>query len=101
MPVSTPVIHVVDEVIVGRPFKVSCEAENGTLPITYTLLKARTSMAERRVVEAADKALFSINSISSPEEIHSFSCQAQNQGPSISSTSLPLRAEVIGKRTKP
>ncbi|XP_077069995.1 platelet endothelial cell adhesion molecule isoform X2 [Siphateles boraxobius] len=101
VPVSTPVIRVVDKVIVDRPFKVLCEAENGTLPITYTLLKARMSMDERRVVEAADKALFSINSISSPEEIHSFTCQAQNQGPSISSTSQPLKAEVIVPVSKP
>jgi len=101
VPVSGPVIRVVDKVIVGRPFKVSCESENGTLPIIYTLLKARMSMAEKRVDEAADKALFSIDSISSPEEIYSFTCQAQNQGPSISRTSQPLTAEVIGKRTKP
>lgn len=99
MPVSTPVIRVVDRVIVGRPFKVLCEAENGTLPITYTLLKAHRPVGERRVVEAADKALFSNNNISSPEEIHSFKCQAQNQGRLISSE--PIRAEVIGKRTKP
>lgn len=101
MPVSTPVIRVVDKVIVGRPFKVLCEAENGTLPIKYTLWKARMSVAEKSVVEATDKALFSNNNISFPEEIHSFKCQAQNQGPSISRASHPLRAEVIGKRTKP
>ncbi|KAK7174197.1 hypothetical protein R3I93_001404 [Phoxinus phoxinus] len=101
VPVSTPVIRVIDKVIVGRPFKVSCEAENGTLPITYTLLKAHISLAERRVVEATDKALFSIDSISSPEEIYSFTCQAQNQGPSVSSTSQPLRAEVIVPVSKP
>ncbi|XP_039509987.1 platelet endothelial cell adhesion molecule isoform X5 [Pimephales promelas] len=101
VPVSGPVIRVVDMVIVGRPFKVSCESENGTLPIIYTLLKARMSMAEKRVDEAADKALFSIDSISSPEEIYSFTCQAQNQGPSISRTSQPLTAEVIVPVSKP
>ena len=101
MPVSTPVIRVVDKVIVGWPFKVLCESENGTLPITYTLLKARVSVAVRRVVEATDKALFSIDYISSPEEIHSFTCQAQNQGTSVSNASYPLKAEDIGKRTKP
>lgn len=100
MPVSVPVIRVVEKVIVSRPFKVLCEAENGTLPITYTLLKARMSVDERRVVDSTDKALFTIN-ISHPDEINSFTCQAHNQGPSIRSqkTSQALTAEVIGKRT--
>ncbi|XDV13930.1 hypothetical protein PO909_002228 [Leuciscus waleckii] len=100
VPVSTPVIRVVDRVIVGRPFRVLCEAENGTLPITYTL-KSHMSEAERRVVEATDKALFSNNYISSPEEIHSFTCQAQNEGRSIRIASHPLRAEVIVPVSKP
>lgn len=100
VPVSYPVIRAVEKVIVGRPFKVSCEAENGTLPITYTLLKDHVSVDEKRA-EAAHKALFSINSISHPEEIYRFTCQAHNQGPSIKKNSQSLRTDVIGKRTTP
>ncbi|XP_067313379.1 platelet endothelial cell adhesion molecule isoform X2 [Pseudorasbora parva] len=101
VPVSTPVIRAVDKVIVGRPFNILCEAENGTLPITYSLLKARMLVTERRVVEETDKAFFSINYISSPEEIYTYTCQAHNQGPSIIMTSPPLRAEVIVPVSKP
>ncbi|XP_051743821.1 platelet endothelial cell adhesion molecule isoform X2 [Ctenopharyngodon idella] len=100
VPVSFPVIRAVEKVIVGRPFKVLCEAKNGTLPITYSILKARMTVDEGRV-EAAHKALFSIKSISHPEEINSFTCQVHNQGPSIRRTSQPLTAEVIVPVSKP
>ncbi|KAK9978222.1 hypothetical protein ABG768_019983 [Culter alburnus] len=100
VPVSYPVIRAVEKVIVGQPFKVSCEAENGTLPITYTLLKDHVSVDEKRA-EAAHKALFSINSISHPEEIYRFTCQAHNQGPSIKKNSQSLRTDVIVPVSKP
>ncbi|XP_067238833.1 platelet endothelial cell adhesion molecule isoform X2 [Chanodichthys erythropterus] len=100
VPVSYPVIRAVEKVIVGRPFKVSCEAENGTLPITYTLLKDHVSVDEKRA-EVAHKALFSINSISHPDEIYRFTCQAHNQGPSIRKKSQFLRADVIVPVSKP
>ncbi|XP_048040762.1 platelet endothelial cell adhesion molecule isoform X2 [Megalobrama amblycephala] len=100
VPVSYPVIRAVEKVIVGRPFKVLCEAENGTLPITYTLLKDHVPVDEKRA-EAAQKALFSINSISHPDEIYRFTCQAHNQGPSIRKSSQFLRADVIVPVSKP
>ncbi|XP_016098043.1 platelet endothelial cell adhesion molecule-like [Sinocyclocheilus grahami] len=99
VPVSAPVLRAVNKVIVGKPFRVSCESENGTFPITYTLLKTSVPVDYRTVVEAADRAIFNITSISFPEEIYSFICQASNHVPSFSNTSEPLRAPVIGKRT--
>ncbi|XP_016297205.1 platelet endothelial cell adhesion molecule-like isoform X4 [Sinocyclocheilus anshuiensis] len=95
VPVSAPVLRAVNKVIVGKPFRVSCESENGTFPITYTLLKTSVPVANRTVVEAADRAIFNITSISFPEEIYSFRCQASNHVPSFSKTSEPLRAPVI------
>ncbi len=99
VPVSAPVLRAVNKVIVGKPFSVLCEAENGTLPITYTLLKTRDRVDYRTVVEAADRAIFNITSINFPEEIYSFTCQAHNRGSSFSRNSEPLRVPVIGKRT--
>ncbi|XP_042576835.1 platelet endothelial cell adhesion molecule-like isoform X2 [Cyprinus carpio] len=101
VPVSAPVVYAVDEVIVGKTFRISCEAENGTLPITYTLLKTRIPVAHRRVVEAADRAIFNITSISFPEDINTFTCQAYNGGSSFSKTSEPLRAPVIVPVSRP
>ncbi|XP_051572371.1 platelet endothelial cell adhesion molecule isoform X2 [Myxocyprinus asiaticus] len=101
VPVSAPVIRAVGKVIVGRSFKVLCEAENGTLPITFTLMKGHSPLADVTVVEAADKAFFDITYISSPQEIYSFNCQAHNQGPSLSMVSGPLRAPVIVPVSKP
>uniref|UniRef100_A0A672S9F7 Platelet endothelial cell adhesion molecule n=1 Tax=Sinocyclocheilus grahami TaxID=75366 RepID=A0A672S9F7_SINGR len=101
VPVSAPVLRAVNTVIVGKPFRVSCEAENGTLPITYTLLKTRAPVAYRTVVEAANRAIFNITSISFPEEIYTFTCQAFNRGSSFSRTSEPLRAPVIVPVSRP
>ncbi|XP_051994612.1 platelet endothelial cell adhesion molecule isoform X2 [Xyrauchen texanus] len=101
VPVSAPVIRAVSKVIVGRSFKVLCEAENGTLPISYTLMKGHSRVADVTVVEAADRAFFDITYISSPQEINNFTCQAHNQGPSLSMHSGPLRAPVIVPVSKP
>ncbi|XP_016297200.1 platelet endothelial cell adhesion molecule-like isoform X1 [Sinocyclocheilus anshuiensis] len=101
VPVSAPVLRAVNKVIVGKPFRVSCESENGTFPITYTLLKTSVPVANRTVVEAADRAIFNITSISFPEEIYSFRCQASNHVPSFSKTSEPLRAPVIVPVSRP
>ncbi|RXN29454.1 platelet endothelial cell adhesion molecule-like protein [Labeo rohita] len=101
VPVSIPVLRAVNKVIIGKPFNVSCEAENGTLPIIYTLLKNHARVAYRRVTEAANRAIFNITSISSPEEIYSFTCLAYNRGPSYSMFSEPLTAPVIVPVSKP
>ncbi|XP_057203130.1 platelet endothelial cell adhesion molecule isoform X2 [Triplophysa rosa] len=95
VPVSAPVINAVGNVIVGRPFRVLCKTENGTLPITYTLLKDRSPVAKRTVTEAAGMAIFDITSISYPLEINRFTCQAFNQEASPSRSSSPLTAPVI------
>ncbi|XP_059406154.1 platelet endothelial cell adhesion molecule isoform X2 [Carassius carassius] len=101
VPVSAPVVRAVDKVIVGKPFRVSCEAESGTLPINYTLLKTQVPVAHRTVVTAADRAIFNITSISFPEDINSITCQAYNRGSSFSRTSEPLRSPVIVPVSRP
>ncbi|XP_073690535.1 platelet endothelial cell adhesion molecule isoform X2 [Garra rufa] len=101
VPVSAPVLRALDKVIVGKPFRVSCEAENGTFPITYSLLKNHAAMTYRTVVEAAERAIFNITSISFPEEIYSFTCEAYNHGPSFSRKSESLRAPVIVPVSRP
>ncbi|XP_005164330.2 platelet endothelial cell adhesion molecule isoform X1 [Danio rerio] len=99
VPVSVPVLSAVGKVIVGRPFKVLCEAKNGTLPITYTLLKDHTPV-DSRVVNGTERAIFTITSIRFPGEIDSFTCQAYN-GPRFIRTSDALTAPVIVPVSEP
>ncbi|KAK2915874.1 hypothetical protein Q8A67_000248 [Cirrhinus molitorella] len=101
VPVSVPVLRALSKVIVGKPFRVSCEAENGTFPITYSLVKSHIAMAYRTVTEAAEKAIFNITSISSPDEINRFTCEAYNRGPSLKRTSESLTAPVIVPISRP
>ncbi|XP_065119202.1 platelet endothelial cell adhesion molecule isoform X1 [Paramisgurnus dabryanus] len=100
VPVSVPIISAVGNVIVGQPFKVWCKAENGSLPITFRLLKDRSLVAEMKVMKTTDRAIFNITSISYPEEIQRFTCQANNKD-SITKNSATLRTSVIEPVSKP
>ncbi|KAM9474519.1 platelet endothelial cell adhesion molecule-like isoform 1-T1 [Salvelinus alpinus] len=79
VPVSVPLLSVVGgRLILGKPFQLQCQSDNGSLPITYTLLSPHRQ-AEFRVVHSAwDLALFNITSIHRSIDIHSFSCKAEN-----------------------
>lgn len=96
VPVSAPIICAIGNVIVGQPFKVWCKAENGSLPITFRLLKDRSPVSEMKVMKTTDRAIFNITSISYPEEIHRFTCQANNKQ-SITRDSAALTTSVIGE----
>nr|XP_055041239.1 platelet endothelial cell adhesion molecule isoform X2 [Misgurnus anguillicaudatus] len=100
VPVSVPIISAVGNVIVDQPFKVWCKADNGSLPITFRLLKDSSPVAEIKVMKTTDRAIFNIASISYPGEIQKFTCQANNKE-SINKNSAALTTSVIEPVSEP
>uniref|UniRef100_A0A8C7S325 Platelet endothelial cell adhesion molecule n=1 Tax=Oncorhynchus mykiss TaxID=8022 RepID=A0A8C7S325_ONCMY len=79
VPVSVPLLSVVGgRLILGKPFQLQCQSDNGSLPITYTLLSPHRQAEFRVVRRPWDLALFNITSIHRSIDIHSFSCKAEN-----------------------
>ncbi|KAG7491733.1 hypothetical protein MATL_G00006490 [Megalops atlanticus] len=78
--VSKPVISVIGDVILGRPFRIRCHCEKGSLPISYTLMKNKKKENISTVSQPDDKAIFTAI-IHKKEEIRHFTCDAQNKGP--------------------
>ncbi|XP_020342382.1 platelet endothelial cell adhesion molecule-like isoform X2 [Oncorhynchus kisutch] len=106
VPVSVPLLSVVGgRLILGKPFQLQCQSDNGSLPITYTLLSPHRQ-AEFRVVHSPwDLALFNITSIHRSSDIHSFSCKAENNPsqPYMESSGYHLRrtATIIEPVSRP
>ncbi|KAG7238230.1 hypothetical protein INR49_031145 [Caranx melampygus] len=75
--VSHPKISVEGEAILGRPIKIHCHSDNGSLPINYTLIKHNDILSTKTIRLPTEKALFTVT-INSPEEINSFMCEAEN-----------------------
>uniref|UniRef100_A0A4W5KW57 Platelet endothelial cell adhesion molecule n=1 Tax=Hucho hucho TaxID=62062 RepID=A0A4W5KW57_9TELE len=79
VPVSIPLLSVVGgRLILGKPFQLQCQSDNGSLPITYTLLGPHRQAKLRVVRNPWDLALFNITSIHRSTDIHNFSCKANN-----------------------
>ncbi|XP_019744990.1 platelet endothelial cell adhesion molecule isoform X2 [Hippocampus comes] len=75
--VSTPKISVVGSAVLGRPFKVLCKSDFGSLPINYTLLKDYDQLSMAIVKMPLEQALFTVT-IHQPGEINKFMCEAKN-----------------------
>ncbi|XP_076843661.1 platelet endothelial cell adhesion molecule isoform X2 [Brachyhypopomus gauderio] len=101
VPVSSPVIRAVGRLVLGRPFQLVCESELGTLPITLTLLRNNSRVAEVNVTGPLRRALFNVSSIPSRRDVQSFVCQARNQGLETILLSNKLDTPVIETVSKP
>ncbi|XP_063739335.1 platelet endothelial cell adhesion molecule isoform X3 [Eleginops maclovinus] len=77
VPVSTPKISVVDRAVIGKPLKILCQSDNGSLPISYTLLSGHDQLNTTIVKELFQRAIFTVN-ISKPDEISKYMCEARN-----------------------
>ncbi|XP_029005494.1 platelet endothelial cell adhesion molecule-like isoform X3 [Betta splendens] len=97
--VSAPEISVLGLPVVGRTFQILCHSAVGSLPISYTLLKNGVPLKPFRVTLPWQKATFPV-SISSPQEINSYRCQAKNRN-EVEQHSNSLNATVIVPLTKP
>ncbi|XP_061844390.1 platelet endothelial cell adhesion molecule isoform X3 [Nerophis lumbriciformis] len=85
--VSTPRISVVGRAVLGRPFKVLCQSDAGSLPINYTLFKEYEELSKASVKRPFEQALFTVT-IDRPEDINKFMCEAKNSP--LSSSEIPL-----------
>ncbi|XP_078146429.1 platelet endothelial cell adhesion molecule isoform X2 [Centroberyx gerrardi] len=92
--VSQPKISVLGKVILGKPFQILCQADRGSLPINYTLMKIYENLNTTTVKLPYQQALFSII-IQKPEEITKFMCEAQNNRRKEGLLSKRLNATVI------
>ncbi|XP_030646205.1 platelet endothelial cell adhesion molecule [Chanos chanos] len=101
VPVSVPVIRTTDRVIVGKPFQVVCESENGTLPIQYSLVRHGMEVYQYPVHGPHRRALFNVTSISRKAEIRDFTCKASNGRERFVKESSRLNAVVIEPVSKP
>ncbi|TWW59785.1 Platelet endothelial cell adhesion molecule [Takifugu flavidus] len=91
--VSLPKISVEGRAILGRPVKILCESDSGSLPINYTLLKGYDKLDTVEVRLPSERAVFMVT-ISSPAEMSRFMCKASN-GPKDPSFSGRLNTTVV------
>ncbi|XP_035258780.1 platelet endothelial cell adhesion molecule isoform X3 [Anguilla anguilla] len=91
--VSKPSIFVPDEVIVGKPFRIHCRCENGSLPVSYTLLSNKVPQKSVLVRQPNETASFLVT-VRRKEDVRNFTCEAENNGYSSRTESRVLDAAV-------
>ncbi|XP_055077106.1 platelet endothelial cell adhesion molecule isoform X3 [Periophthalmus magnuspinnatus] len=97
--VSIPKISVVDRAIIGKPFKIRCKSDNGSLPINYTLISDYKQVSMVTVSIPSEEALFNVT-VNKPKDIRKFFCEARN-GQQQSQLSRSLDATVIEPVSQP
>ncbi|CAG5897603.1 unnamed protein product, partial [Menidia menidia] len=106
VPVSEPVLSVVGGTLfLGKPFRLLCHSERGSLPITYTL-QIPNSLPENQVVtKLGEQAIFKLPGILKKSDVEKFLCHAKNslrRPPQIGSGEQLLRsARIIEPVSKP
>ncbi|XP_073708083.1 platelet endothelial cell adhesion molecule [Garra rufa] len=96
--VSKPEITVDGPVIVNKPFWIRCHSENGSLPIIYSL--KRNNITLNRTEVSFKEARF-LAMISTPSDISSYLCEAENNGQVSVKMSDRLHVTVIVPVGKP
>ncbi|XP_051241154.1 platelet endothelial cell adhesion molecule isoform X3 [Dicentrarchus labrax] len=75
--VSVPRISVDGRAVLGKPFKILCQSDIGSLPINYTLFKDYKPLSTTSIKLSSQQAIFTVT-ITKPEEINKFMCEAKN-----------------------
>lgn len=75
--VSNPRISVVGRAVLGKPFKVLCQSDHGSLPINYTLMDNYDPLSSVTVKTPNEQALFDVT-VQKPSDINKFICEATN-----------------------
>ncbi|KAM7418466.1 hypothetical protein PAMA_015877 [Pampus argenteus] len=75
--VSTPNISVIEKPILGRPFRILCQSDTGSLPINYTLLRDHYRLSTVSVKKPFEKAHFTVT-ITHTDDINKYTCEAKN-----------------------
>uniref|UniRef100_A0A673JZ69 Si:dkey-237i9.8 n=1 Tax=Sinocyclocheilus rhinocerous TaxID=307959 RepID=A0A673JZ69_9TELE len=98
--VSKPEITVDGPVIVNKSFWIRCYSENGSLPIIYSLKRSSITLNKTEVSYLHKEARF-LAKISTPSDISSYMCEAENNGQVSVKNSERLHATVIVPVGKP
>uniref|UniRef100_A0A671PZE2 Si:dkey-237i9.8 n=1 Tax=Sinocyclocheilus anshuiensis TaxID=1608454 RepID=A0A671PZE2_9TELE len=98
--VSKPEITVDGPVIVNKSFWIRCYSENGSLPIIYSLKRNSITLNKTEVSYLHKEARF-LAKISTPSDISSYMCEAENNGQVSVKNSERLHATVIVPVGKP
>lgn len=96
MLVSKPEITVDGPVIVDKPFWILCHSENGSMPIIYSLKRNNFILNWTKVSHFQEEARF-FALISTPSDISSYFCEAENNGQVSIKMSERLHVTVIGE----
>lgn len=94
--VSKPEITVDGPIILNKSFWIRCHSENGSLPIIY-LLKRNSITLNRTEVSYLHKEVHFLAMISTPSDISSYMCEAENNGQVSIKNSERLHTTVIGE----
>ncbi|XP_048054063.1 platelet endothelial cell adhesion molecule isoform X2 [Megalobrama amblycephala] len=98
--VSKPEITTSGLVIVDKPFLIHCHSKNGSLPIIYSLKRNNITLNRTEVSDPHEKAQF-LALISTPSDISSYLCAAENNGRVSIKMSERLHVTVIVPVGKP
>lgn len=81
----------------GKPFRLMCHSNNGTLPIVYTLNGPSRFKAKETVTTAEERAVFNVSAIHASARINDFLCHASNSERREAETGHRLRyTNIIG-----
>ncbi|XP_074553644.1 platelet endothelial cell adhesion molecule isoform X1 [Halichoeres trimaculatus] len=79
VPVSIPVLSVLGGTLVlGKPFKLLCLSERGTLPVEYTLNGPHRRSETKKVSRPGGQAIFDCPAIFKHSDLSSYICHAKN-----------------------
>lgn len=95
--VSVPKISVEGRAILGRPVKILCQSDSGSLPINYTLLKNYNPVDSVVIKLPSERAVFTVTIVSTAE-MSTFMCEARN-GRKDPPRSKRMNVTVVGKYT--
>lgn len=81
--------------VLGRPLRILCESDSGSLPINYTLMKGYEPVGRVVARLPSDRAVFTVT-VSSAAEVSAFMCEASNS-PKTPPLSKRLNVTVVGE----
>ncbi|XP_064180406.1 platelet endothelial cell adhesion molecule isoform X11 [Anguilla rostrata] len=92
--VSKPSIFIPGKVIVGKPFRIHCHCENGSLPVSYTLLSNKVPQQSVVLVRQPNETASFWVTVRRKEDVRNFTCEAENNGHSSRKESQVLDVAV-------
>lgn len=92
---SVPKISVEGRAILGRPVRILCQSDSGSLPINYTLLRGYEPVDSVSVQRPSEQAVFTVR-VGSTADLRRLMCEARNH-PRDAPLSSRLNATLVGQ----